>query len=272
MSNSKVVDSLFLNVLGFQPLRYFLGELLRCYRLKRGKYIVNDEYKKNGFLLINNFLEEKEFYLLQNEFENIMQENFIMDSFNNPKNKDSKIRVFYYNFKPNDELQFKYPKLCKLYNNNIIRKHFHANEQKNKCEITMQIERVVGVAGSKLDIQQSWHVDTFHQTHKGWLYLSKVDSDAAPFYFVVGSQLFSFKRALWEWYQSILYSLKKGDPSFRVNQDDLIFFENNVKEITSNENTLLFANACGFHKRGDIKPNRNRDSIHFDSRENVFHF
>lgn len=272
MSNSKVADSLFLNVLGFQPLRYFLGELLRYYRLKRGKYIVKSEYRKNGFFLINNFLEEKEFCLLKDEFENIMQENFIIDSFSNPKNKDSKIRVFYYNFEPNDELQSKYPKLCELYNNSLIRNHFQANEQKNECEINMQIERVVGVEGSKLDIQQSWHVDTFHQTHKGWLYLSKVELDTAPFNYVLGSQKFSFKRAIWEWYQSIFYSLKGGDPSFRVNHDDLIFFENNVKEITSNENTLFFANSCGIHKRGYIKPNKNRDSIHFDSRENVFHF
>ena len=66
MSNSKVSESLFLNVLGFQPVRYCLAELLRYYRLKRGKYIVNNEYKNNGVLLINNFLEEKELKVLNN--------------------------------------------------------------------------------------------------------------------------------------------------------------------------------------------------------------
>ena len=82
--------------------------------------------------------------------------------------------------------------------------------------------------GTELDAQQFWHVDTFHDTHKAWLYINDVGEKNAPFNFVLKSHLLSIKRFFWEWYKSIIFSLKGGDPSFRVKENDIIYNNNKI--------------------------------------------
>ena len=268
--NSKVSNFLLLNLLGFQVIKYLLAKTVTFIQIKFSNYKINNNYSKNGYLLINDFLDTNEFNNLADEFAKLMDEDFIIDSFINQKNINSKIRVYYYNFTPNKYLKANYPILSNLYNNKLIRSHFENNERSKNIDLTMQIERVVGVNGTNLDAQQVWHVDTFHDTHKAWLYINNVKSNNAPFNFIVKSQLLSLKRLLWEWYQSIVYCLRGGDPSFRVNKRDIIYNKEEKNIITCNKNSILFANSHGIHKRGKIKPNYVREAIHFDVRSNPF--
>tara|TARA_Y100000590_G_C15236642_1_gene832157 strand:- start:427 stop:669 length:243 start_codon:yes stop_codon:yes gene_type:complete len=79
----------------------------------------------------------------------------------------------------------------------------------------------------------------------------------------------SIKRFFWEWYKSRNFSLKGGDPSFRVKENNIIY-NNKIAIMTCKKNPLLFANPNGIHRRGDIDPNFIREAIHFDVRANAF--
>ena len=104
---SKVVKSLFLNIIGFQAFRYLLYKIIRKLKKIFYKYEISNDYNNKGYLMINNFIEDNSFKKIILEFESILNENFIKDSFKNKKNENSQIRAYYYNFIPNEYLKKK---------------------------------------------------------------------------------------------------------------------------------------------------------------------
>ena len=91
--NSKVSSSTLINIFGFQSLKYLLSKSIKFLQLKIGNYNINNKYSKNGYLFINNFLNTNEFKRLGDEFNKLMNEDFIIDSFDNIKNKNSKTQI-----------------------------------------------------------------------------------------------------------------------------------------------------------------------------------
>ena len=84
-----------------------------------------------------------------------------------------------------------------------------------------------------------------------------------------GSHRFSLKRLWFEYKRSILH--KKGEEnSFRVNEKEKHFLGlKNVKAIVP-PNSIVIANVCAFHRRGDFSVGSKRSAIFFGFRFNPF--
>ena len=78
----------------------------------------------------------------------------------------------------------------------------------------MRLERVVTKNDLKNDVNSYWHVDTYHNTHKAWIYLDDIKKENGPFNYIVGSNRFSFQRLVWEYVNSIKISFYKNFLAF----------------------------------------------------------
>jgi hypothetical protein len=113
---------------------------------------------------------------------------------------------------------------------------------------------VGGCSEAPPDPQIQLHADTFHPSMKAWLFLTDVGQDDRPLTYVAGSHRLSGKRAEWEHRKSIDVATD-GDRlsqrgSFRITADELA--ELNLPEpshFAVAANTLVAADTCGFHAR-----------------------
>ena len=128
----------------------------------------------------------------------------------------------------------------------------------------MRLERVFTKDQLKNDDNAHWHVDTYHNTHKGWIYLTDVKKENGLYNYIVGSNKFSFERLLWEYLNSI-----KTIYLFFIAKDSKKF-ENKKLEVIRNKNSFMISNTHGYHRRGDSEAHQVRDAISFYTRENPF--
>lgn len=132
-----------------------------------------------------------------------------------------------------------------------------------------------GAADGKADPQKALHADTFHPTMKSWFFLDDVTPDGGPFTYVPGSNRLTRKRLAWEYRRSLA---AKSDPdgysergSLRVGPDDLRAMGlPDPIALPVRKNTLVVANTCGFHCRGQAKAGANRLEVWSFSRTNPF--
>jgi len=134
----------------------------------------------------------------------------------------------------------------------------------------MRLERVITKNELKHDDNAHWHVDTYHNTHKAWVYLTDINKVNGPFNYIVGSNKFSFHRLFWEYTNSLKTVFYKNFLSFFLDQKYSDKFEKKKIEIICKKNSFMIANTHGYHRRGDAKINQIRDGISFFTRENPF--
>ena len=125
------------------------------------------------------------------------------------------------------------------------------------------------------DPQASYHSDTFHSTAKAWLFLEDVNEKDGPFSYINGSHKLSKQRLDWEQKMSceasnhpIRYHARG---SFRANDSDLLQLNLNQKTTFSvKANTLVIANTMGFHRRTPSHKQNLRVEIYASLRKNPF--
>ncbi len=268
-SSKKCLDSLLLNILGVQPLRYCLSKILYNTKLliKRNNSFKN--FRKYGYDYKENFLENNDFEKIKNEFN---------EAINNSQlaNQTEQIHGVYdhgikYTTMPiNKNIQNLYPNLYKITQNEFIKNYFEKNEQKKNIQIFCRLERIMVKDIDIPDPNKDYHYDTFHNTFKAWLFISDVKEEDGPFSFIPYSHKFSIKRILKEWKYSILFCIKKIDGSFRDQNKNKSQTDSKAIKFIVNKNTFVMANTHSLHRRGDAKKNTVRDSIQFWTRENPF--
>ena len=125
------------------------------------------------------------------------------------------------------------------------------------------------------DPQKSVHIDTFHPTLKGWLFLDDVGPEQGPFHYVPGSHRLTRRRLAWERAQSLQARLSPDEHvaagSFRAGPEDLQ--QMGLPEpvaVTVKANTLVLADTVGFHRRGQAEDSRPRRAIYVYMRTNPF--
>lgn len=132
-----------------------------------------------------------------------------------------------------------------------------------------------GVAEGPPDPQLQLHSDTFHASLKAWLFLTDVDEDGRPLTYVAGSHRLTQARTAWEQRKS-MGVLDNGDRlskrgSFRIERSELGSL--GLPEPTRfcvPANTLVVADTCGFHARGDSSVRSVRVELWAYSRRNPF--
>ena len=121
------------------------------------------------------------------------------------------------------------------------------------------------------DSQKQLHSDIFFTTHKVWFFLEPVKLEDGPLCFAPGTNRVTWKRLVFEYSKSIKYD-QLSDYSFRVEPADKAYFGFEEKSLTCPANTLVIANTCGFHRRGDAVAGHTRKQIHFCIRSQPFAF
>lgn len=273
-TTEKIVDFKILNLFGLQILRYSFSKIINLISnfFYYDKKILNN-YNNDGYLLINNFLDQNEYKKLKNEFEIIINtkgKNIYEGANENHKTLNSSINHITYDYENNPDIEAKFPSIKKIYNNVKVCELFKNAEGKKNIHLFMRLERIQTKDNFKNDLNAYWHVDTFHDTHKGWLYLTEVNRDNGPFNYLAGSNNFSFKRLIWEYKNSIQFLFNKSLTPFFVNEEISKKCESKKIQFSCHENSFLIANTHGYHRRGDADPNQIRDGIAFYTRENPF--
>ena len=151
-------------------------------------------YMEKGYVVINNFLEEKEFDNLQKDVFSLVN-NTSLHTIGKKgaglgvtkifkKNFSKQLLDFYNNKKLLDLLYF-----CSfIYDIKVIK-----NNNRQYIEILEHIEE------SK-DVQKVWHVDTFHFTCKWWFYIEDIiDEEKGSLEYIEGSHLKTLKKVEYEY-------------------------------------------------------------------------
>jgi hypothetical protein len=226
-----------------------------------------DFFNQNGYVLVENFLPQDDFTLLQKTVKNI--EHFVRIC---TQGDTHTYRVLF-----TSELYKHYPELQILKYNKYLKRLFqytgaagHAPTLYGEC-----IYNGVDANCTKTDPQKNLHSDTFFPTVKAWLYLDDVSDMNGAFHYVEGSHKLTPQRLKWEYDMSLKATnstdsyTKKG--SFRVEENELSTLNlPQAKAFRVPKNTLLLADTYGFHKRGQAEAGSTRSSIFMLDRANPF--
>ena len=270
-TTKKIINSRILNLLGLQIFRYLLAKIVFFFLKKPPIEDTLNDYNEKGILLIENLLSQNEFLKTKEEFLKIVEkEKKLRDVYAGTSTENTSINYKLYEFEDNEKNKENYPHLYKLLLNKKINNLFKNAEKRESISLFMRLERVITNDRLRNDMNAHWHVDTFHNTHKGWLYLTDIDSNKGPFNYIKGSSKFSIQRLYWEYNNSIKTLFNKNFLSFFVNRNLFNEYEKKKIEIICGENNFLLANTHGYHRRGDAQINQTRDTISFFTRENPY--
>ncbi|TAN53192.1 MAG: phytanoyl-CoA dioxygenase [Methylococcaceae bacterium] len=272
--NNPVIGNYTLNLLGLHVFRVVLSHLLFNFRLCLLSPLVShadrDSYRRNGFILKENFLAPDEFQALKSELLNYrgpireIQEGNTLTQ-----------RVFL-----TRERLSHLPMCLRFTENPALLKPVRYASSKNRIPF-FHIENLKhGVLGHNGDDpQKHMHTDTFHPCMKAWLFIDEVTRQNGPFTYVPGSHKLTWQRIQWEYAQSLAACRNKNahdsqrywDGSFRVSSDELREFGYpEPKAMIVPANTLLIGNVHGFHRRGDAEANTSRMTLWMQARDNPF--
>tara|TARA_B110000027_G_scaffold7673_1_gene6898 strand:- start:917 stop:1858 length:942 start_codon:yes stop_codon:yes gene_type:complete len=271
-----------LNILGLQIFRYLGSKLM--YFINSLKFKGNKlypSYDQFGYHVIPDILPEGQLDRLKIEFEKCIKHKS-QDLFNQETNKqmteihidpileNKSVEMHAHEFKFKEDEIKEFPEMYKLYKSQFLNDLFSFAEKKTNPIITMRLERVIQKDDFVNEFNTLWHMDTFHDTHKGYLYLTEVKKENGPFTYLISSCRFSFRSLYMEYKNSIKFALNKSTRSFRIFDTDANFPKDEIKEIICKPNTFLIANTLGLHRRGNAIKGSVRDAIHFWTRENPF--
>ena len=272
-TSEKIINVKVFNILGLQVFRYILAKI--AFFFSKFFFQHNEfakSYENKGFHLIENFLSEKNFSRVKKEFSKIFDiekkaRNTYKDSLNL---KNSSIDYYLYEFDDNTINKKNYPNLYHILKNKNINDFFRSAEKKKTITLFMRLERVITKDEFKIDDNAHWHVDTYHNTHKAWIYLTDVKKENGPYNYIVGSNKFSYERLFWEYFNSINAVFYKNYLSFFFSEKISKKLEKKKIELISGKNSFIITNTHGYHRRGDAKAGHVRDAISFFTRENPY--
>ena len=276
LSHQKVINSLLLNFLGFQALRYSISKILYLtkkifIKKKNLLNIISKEVIDKGFAKEENSLSLHEFESIKKEFDLAINDPDVVVEKESYKNPEITNGIEHKTLMIDENIKDKYPSIFNFKNSQKIKSIFSCCEMRENIKIYCRLERINVFNNQIKDDNKEYHYDTFHNTFKAWLFLSDVNEKDGPYCYIPNSNKFSLTRFFSEWKNSIIFALKKNfEPSFRVKSKfkkklDLKSFKAIVPK-----NTLVVSNTHGLHRRGDAQDGTVRESIHFWTRENPF--
>ena len=206
---------------------------------------IRDQFDRDGFVLLPNFLPEGDFRRLQSA---ILQSEFECREHRQGDTITRRIAI-------GPKLLRDHPELARLLDSPLW-KGVMAYVASYRSEPLYYIQTIsAGHAEGEPDPQIELHSDTFHPTLKAWLFLTDVGEDERPLTYVAGSHHLSPQRRAWEYRKSVEVG-SAGDRlsqrgSFRITPDELAELGlPSPTRFAVPANTLVAADTCGFHARG----------------------
>jgi len=259
-SDAKVVDSRALNRAGAQPLRTILARCL--FRLRPGS---DDplaiELERTGVVVWKDFLPEETFAAVSREADDFML---------------AEVPAWTSHHGTSEVLQFSlasvdaehFPTLAQWPSDPRVLALASAAERRRSRDGLgwSLLERLTLGDYSEPDPQTILHLDTFHDTHKAWLYLDDVTVENGAFVYVPGSHRLDRVR-LWYDYRE---SIGANEESRRVSDEEIERRGLRRRVFTCRRNTLVMANTTGYHGRSIGEAGRSRRALHMMFRQNPF--
>ncbi len=267
--DNPVLGSPLLNRLGLHVARLSLAHGMTRLRLATLAPLVARQYREqfrcNGFVVIENFLPGEQFDALDKQLRNCKGEvreciqgdtlthRILLDEHSLDLMPACRSLV--------DDLR--YERLLKYCSARLKRPLYYVQSIKN------------GYVSGASDPQKVLHADTFHSTMKAWFFMDDVDADRGPFTYVPGSHRLTWKRLKWEYRRSTrvrkLHDGYSEKGSMRAEPADLEEMAlPGPKALEVARNTLVVADTHGFHCRGAAAPGATRLEIWAFSRTNPF--
>ena len=275
---NKCSKNIFINILGYQPLKYLLAHLF--YNFKKifiYKPVDNLNAYKNGFFIKENFLNFVDFKKLKIEFKKILDNKNVTNTF-----FYKGILIQECNINKNfNYISKKYRQVFKIAKNSQIKKFFKDHQLSKEFITNISLIRIKNFKKNRYDEQKFYHTDTFFNTFKAWITINDWNDNNGPLMYLKNSHLFNFKRILLEYINSIDYSFRAKNlskkkrniiASWRLSKNgkNNKVYDKEAIKINLKENCFIFANTHGFHRRGDAKENSVREAILISVRENPF--
>lgn len=266
-SNS-LLGSRYLNERNLHVARVKLAMCMAKMRRRRLAGLVPDhlaaEYEQDGFVCIENFLDEDHFNDLLLE---VQETNFDRVDMHQGATTTRRSMI------DDTDLQSR-PAIFRARDDqrllNLVR---YVASHAGQPLVTLQT--VLAKASGNKDPQSDLHSDTFHATAKAWLFLNDVGEDDGPFCYVKGSHKMTQQRLAWE--KVISTSIDSVDNAYsrrgsmRVSPEQLqgMGYPQPTKMVVK-ANTLVVANTHGFHARCASNKNTTRTEIYVSLRRNPF--
>ena len=268
-TSNPLIGSQLANRLGLHVARMVIAHLIMGLRMRLLAGNVAPDLRKSwyrdGYMLIENFLEPDTFTALREEAEKA----------------DAEVRECVQGDTLTHRIQLEHKTLEHLpHFSNVLNSvrlqsllKFAAGKRVRPIAYIQTIKNGF-VEGAK-DPQKNLHSDTFHPTMKSWYFLDNVDETNGPFTFVPGSHRLSIARLKWEYAKSIAISegsdRYSGNGSLRLTEADAQQMGlNQPKAFSVPANTLVVANTHGFHCRGEASRKSTRTELWTISRGNPF--
>lgn len=263
-----LLGSRFLNKNNLHLIRVKLAMRMANMRRRRLKSLIPDylakAYEQDGFVRIENFLDEEHFQALLRE---IHETNFDRVDMYQGATTTRRSMI------DDVDLQNRPAVLAARESKSMLNLVRYIASHAGQPLVTLQT--VLAKASGDQDPQSDLHSDTFHATAKAWLFLNDVEEDDGPFCYVKGSHKMTEQRLAWE--KSISTSIDSVENkysrrgSMRVSPDELssLGYPQPTKMVVK-ANTLVVANTHGFHARCASMKNTTRIEIYVSLRRNPF--
>lgn len=246
--DNPILGSERLNRRGLHAARLKLAHRLadvRRRRLATGVPIeLRDQFDRDGYVEIRNFLPAEQFARLQQE---LLSREF--DAREQQQGDAITRRVAI-----GPKLLRQVPELRGLLKDRSWRSLL-AYAASTRAEPIYYIQTILmGQTPGAPDPQLELHADTFHPSLKAWLFLTDVTDDEGPLTYVPGSHRLSPQRLAWEQERSV--SIRASDRlsqrgSLRIRPEELAQLGlPSPRRFAVPANTLIVVDTCGFHARG----------------------
>lgn len=266
--DNPVLGNKVFNQTGLHAWRVKLAaQLAERRRARLAKHLNADEvefFKKNGFVIKENFLPENTFALLEQEL----------------LSTELPARETLQGNTVTRRIPLDYRTLPKLpYARQLIAQtnlqHLINYVGSFKVQPMLYVQTILSqVRKANEDPQTSLHADTFHSSVKAWLFLTDVIEDEGPFVYVPGSHQLTQARLDWEKQRSIDIAAAdrmSARGSFRVSNAELAQLGlPEPKAFAVSKNTLVVADTFGFHARGKSNRPSTRIEVWAFARRNPF--
>jgi len=269
-SLQKVLKNRILNLLGFQVFRLLLSNLFYYIRsiFFKSKLDKNNEnykfLKKNGYLILENFLSYEDFNNLNDFFNSEM----LKTKADNYENRFS-LSMF-----KAGECSFEnslYPQfLNDSFFSNIFESYF-GKKTKNSIS-SIHMEKIVNTGKKeelKEDPQKYFHRDTFYGGLKGIFFLTDVTPNHGTLEFIPKSHIPDLKKIKLEYLNSISSQCSQNVRD-GTSVSILKSYDDKPIEFLCKKNTLLLFDVSGFHRRVKAKSGYERNTIRIGYRIHPF--